>query len=269
MTKAKLINKMTYHFIGRGGQLNGRTRRILLIVIETSASEDEWSMEEVLDRLLHLHHPRGPPPASQSGIDSLPTLSYDQELSTQEQRCSICFEDYQLEEEVLQLPCKHFYHRPCLVTWLQQHNTCPVCRYEMEVEDADYEKQRRRRMNARGFSFLDDQEFGEEDEEDEDDEEEYEDEEGPDLETDDEEDENPLPVPSENSESYAYSDDLPPLETEDENVTRPVSGLSENDWNWEGSWQDGWPIDDLTELCDSQGSDEVPPLESPSPDDLL
>jgi len=34
-------------------------------------------------------------------------------------QCNICMEDFQLDEPVRTLPCKHFYHPVCISTWLQ------------------------------------------------------------------------------------------------------------------------------------------------------
>ena len=46
-----------------------------------------------------------------------------------EENCLICMGDnYTLGEKVYELPCKHCYHGECLVSWLRQHNTCPLCR---------------------------------------------------------------------------------------------------------------------------------------------
>lgn len=29
----------------------------------------------------------------------------------------------------------HYFDRECLVPWLQLHNTCPLCRFEVETEE--------------------------------------------------------------------------------------------------------------------------------------
>eukprot|EP00929_Paragymnodinium_shiwhaense_P112690 TRINITY_DN80957_c0_g1_i1.p1 TRINITY_DN80957_c0_g1~~TRINITY_DN80957_c0_g1_i1.p1 ORF type:complete len:281 (-),score=63.52 TRINITY_DN80957_c0_g1_i1:202-1044(-) len=42
--------------------------------------------------------------------------------------CTICFEDFAPDEQVLQLPCKHAYHPECAKPWLsEQKGTCPLC----------------------------------------------------------------------------------------------------------------------------------------------
>ena len=44
--------------------------------------------------------------------------------------CSICFEQFNDEEECRELKCNHMFHQKCVDTWLTEHITCPVCREE-------------------------------------------------------------------------------------------------------------------------------------------
>ncbi|XP_009139092.1 E3 ubiquitin-protein ligase RZF1 [Brassica rapa] len=77
-------------------------------------------------------HHRGPPPAAKSSIDALPTVKIIQKhLKSSDSHCPVCKEEFELKSEAKQMPCKHVYHSDCIVPWLVQHNTCPVCRKEL------------------------------------------------------------------------------------------------------------------------------------------
>jgi len=44
-----------------------------------------------------------------------------------EEDCSICYDDP--DQTMVHLPtCKHLYHRKCILSWLQSHLNCPMCR---------------------------------------------------------------------------------------------------------------------------------------------
>merc|ERR1711904_157463 len=48
-----------------------------------------------------------------------------------EEGCPVCCGDFSAGEEMLELPCGHFFHRGCIVPWLEKQNTCPTCRFEL------------------------------------------------------------------------------------------------------------------------------------------
>lgn len=50
--------------------------------------------------------------------------------------CSICHDSFAAGDIVLKLPCRHMYHESCVISWLESHNTCPLCRHTMPVQDA-------------------------------------------------------------------------------------------------------------------------------------
>ncbi|CAM8975923.1 unnamed protein product [Rhodiola kirilowii] len=108
-------------------------------------------LEEMIEPLsISSAQPSGPPPASRSSINAMPTIIITQShhLSLDSQ-CPICMEKFELGSEARQMPCKHMYHTDCIVPWLAQHNSCPICRYEMPTQGST---NTRRRRNP--FSFL-------------------------------------------------------------------------------------------------------------------
>ena len=42
--------------------------------------------------------------------------------------CSICLAEYEVSEMLVELPCKHQFHRPCVKEWFKRKNTCPLCK---------------------------------------------------------------------------------------------------------------------------------------------
>ncbi|XP_020588755.1 E3 ubiquitin-protein ligase RING1-like [Phalaenopsis equestris] len=85
----------------------------------------------------------GTPPAAKTAIASLPDVKIAQDqLASDEAQCAVCKESFEIEEMVKQLPCKHLFHKDCILPWLELHNSCPVCRYELPTDDQDYEQRK-------------------------------------------------------------------------------------------------------------------------------
>ncbi|KAG4910019.1 hypothetical protein JHK84_055905 [Glycine max] len=84
----------------------------------------------------------GTPPAAKDAVENLPTITVDDELLNSElNQCAVCQDEFEKGSLVTQMPCKHAYHGDCLIPWLRLHNSCPVCRYELPTDDADYENE--------------------------------------------------------------------------------------------------------------------------------
>lgn len=104
----------------------------------------------------------GTPPASKSAVEALPSIIVDEALLKSElAQCAVCKDDFETETVVKQMPCKHVYHEDCILPWLELHNSCPVCRYELPTDDPDYEN--RDNVRVFGVSQASDGRNGEED----------------------------------------------------------------------------------------------------------
>ncbi|TYJ99063.1 E3 ubiquitin-protein ligase RING1-like [Cucumis melo var. makuwa] len=102
----------------------------------------------------------GTPPASKSAIEGLPDIKITEELlATDSSQCAVCKDTFELDEVAKLMPCKHIYHADCIIPWLELHNSCPVCRYELPTDDPDYE-QRTRASSAPNRSQSESQPFG-------------------------------------------------------------------------------------------------------------
>ena len=49
--------------------------------------------------------------------------------------CSITYEDFKNGDFVMCLPCKHFFDPNAITNWLTNHDTCPLCRVKISIDD--------------------------------------------------------------------------------------------------------------------------------------
>ena len=42
--------------------------------------------------------------------------------------CSICTDGYYNQNNLIFLPCNHYFHQNCINQWFNEHNICPICR---------------------------------------------------------------------------------------------------------------------------------------------
>lgn len=96
----------------------------------------QGGLDSIITQLLNQLEGQGPPPASKEDIDTLSSVNITQEQVDKTLQCSVCMEDFKLDEKVKQLPCDHHYHLDCIVPWLERHGTCPVCRKTLKGQDS-------------------------------------------------------------------------------------------------------------------------------------
>ncbi|BBG98979.1 RING-H2 finger C1A [Prunus dulcis] len=92
-------------------------------------------LEELFEQL-SANDRRGPPPASRVSIDAMPTIKITNRHLRSDSHCPVCKDKFELGSEARQMPCNHLYHTDCIVPWLVQHNSCPVCRQELPLQGA-------------------------------------------------------------------------------------------------------------------------------------
>ncbi|XP_057782177.1 LOW QUALITY PROTEIN: probable E3 ubiquitin-protein ligase RHC1A [Salvia miltiorrhiza] len=87
-------------------------------------------LQELIEQL-SMNDRRGPPPAPRSAIDAMPTIKISQRHLNTDAHCPVCQDKFELGTRARQMPCDHIYHSDCIVPWLVEHNSCPVCRVEL------------------------------------------------------------------------------------------------------------------------------------------
>jgi len=89
----------------------------------------------------------GSPPASDDAIAKLKEFKFEFLSEVELNKCTICQDEYVKDDTLLKMECSHDFHKDCLVTWLKQHNTCPVCRKEIEAKRMEEESQQSEAQN--------------------------------------------------------------------------------------------------------------------------
>nr|KAJ0195471.1 hypothetical protein LSAT_V11C700365620 [Lactuca sativa] len=111
--------------------------------------------QEIIDQLVAMF-PEGDsaaraPPASKEVVAKLPVIVITNEILTKlgaEAECAICKENLVVNDSMQEMPCKHTFHPPCLKPWLDEHNSCPICRHELRTDDHEYESRKEREKEA-------------------------------------------------------------------------------------------------------------------------
>ena len=79
-----------------------------------------------------------------------------------EKKCAICLINYKSSDIIKEFPCKHIYHKNCILKWIKKSNRCPLCKYDITGDINDME------IKKEGENNDDDEEDEKEEEEEED-----------------------------------------------------------------------------------------------------
>ncbi|XP_060649180.1 E3 ubiquitin-protein ligase Iruka [Drosophila nasuta] len=92
-------------------------------------------LDTIVTQMLNQMETSGPPPLSSQRINEIPNVKISAEEVERKMQCSVCWDDFKLDETVRKLPCSHLYHENCIVPWLNLHSTCPICRKSLANDD--------------------------------------------------------------------------------------------------------------------------------------
>jgi hypothetical protein len=85
-------------------------------------------------------------PAKKDFINSLEEITVDQEMIDQKISCSICLDEFNINDKCIKLPCEnpHYFHigknkDECegVLPWFKLNHNCPVCRCEFPEEEKE------------------------------------------------------------------------------------------------------------------------------------
>ncbi len=98
----------------------------------TDGIDNDTTMDDVLFESFNFEQPRFRP-AERAEFEALPTKTWRDVVQESEKKqgdkCCICLQEYQDDDKVIALQCKHILHQSCGKDWLMgTHRTCPLCR---------------------------------------------------------------------------------------------------------------------------------------------
>ncbi|XWS26503.1 hypothetical protein CRYUN_Cryun26dG0037400 [Craigia yunnanensis] len=132
----------------QGSAVNVNTVENVANVLEQLINHFDTVLPEILENEGGV---RRVPPASKEVVAKLPVITLTEEILAKlgsDAECAICKENLVVGDNMQELPCKHTFHPPCLKPWLDEHNSCPICRYELQTDDHDYESWKEREKEA-------------------------------------------------------------------------------------------------------------------------
>ena len=75
----------------------------------------------------------GLPPAL---LAALPERTFSSKLDTKAE-CVICMDEYSDGDSIATLQCNHLFHKKCILSWLSQSTSCPMCRTQVSPPSND------------------------------------------------------------------------------------------------------------------------------------
>lgn len=98
---------------------------------EAENEEEENEEEEIYDEnnMNELYHKK-----KNKFILELDEFQYKhvKKYSTiKEDKCAICLQKYKGVDIIKEFPCKHIFHKSCILRWIKTSNICPLCKYDI------------------------------------------------------------------------------------------------------------------------------------------
>uniref|UniRef100_K3WHR7 RING-type domain-containing protein n=1 Tax=Globisporangium ultimum (strain ATCC 200006 / CBS 805.95 / DAOM BR144) TaxID=431595 RepID=K3WHR7_GLOUD len=72
-------------------------------------------------------------------VDQLASVdaANNDDTTSNEDLCPICLIEFEDDEDVRNLPCKHIFHVPCIDEWFKRNTSCPMCKSNVDLAIVD------------------------------------------------------------------------------------------------------------------------------------
>jgi len=123
---AESLNNLSEHRARREQRLSPRQNNFLQFLSNSNINDVGDSYEE----LLALDDSNGlvNTGATAQQINSLPKEKVTEQLIKNDEKCSICLEEFVIGNEIRRLPCLHVFDPDCIDHWLGKKKNCPICK---------------------------------------------------------------------------------------------------------------------------------------------
>ncbi|TMW91345.1 hypothetical protein EJD97_014455 [Solanum chilense] len=111
-------------------------RRVLELYVDIKLVRSDVIEERREDLSSHYGMVR----ASELSMQSLLKKIEIDEENTRDDKCMVCLEELvkkkrEGDNEIVSMPCSHMFHGECITKWLETSHYCPICRFEMPMEE--------------------------------------------------------------------------------------------------------------------------------------
>ena len=65
------------------------------------------------------------------GLDEFQYKHVKKYSTIKENKCAICLQKYKGVDIIKEFPCKHIFHKICILKWIKSSNNCPLCKYDI------------------------------------------------------------------------------------------------------------------------------------------
>ncbi|KAI3907445.1 hypothetical protein MKX01_036362 [Papaver californicum] len=93
-----------------------------VVTTSTTANNDNLNDREEIDAVL-----------TKQTVDMMPVILIENDTNSNHRSCMVCMDRFSVGTRAKSLPCNHIFHDHCILAWLGQHSSCPLCRSEIVI----------------------------------------------------------------------------------------------------------------------------------------